>query len=109
MVLREQMQREDWIVLICFELRTLRARGSVVVEALCCKPEGCGFETLVLTQPVTEMSTRIKRIMFLGSKVLSVHRADNLAPSVSRLFKRCGILNISEPYRPPWPVTGIWG
>jgi hypothetical protein len=26
---------------------------------------------------------------------------------VSRLPGQCGILNISQPYRPPWPVTGI--
>jgi protein tyrosine phosphatase len=30
-----------------------------------------------------------------------------LLPSMSRLSKQCGILNISEPYRPPWPVMGI--
>jgi hypothetical protein len=28
-------------------------------------------------------------------------------PSVSRLFRLCGIPNISQPCRPPWPVTGI--
>jgi hypothetical protein len=26
---------------------------------------------------------------------------------VSRLSRQCGILNISQPYRPPWPGTGI--
>jgi hypothetical protein len=27
--------------------------------------------------------------------------------TVSRLSIQCGILNTSQPYRPPWPVTGI--
>jgi hypothetical protein len=32
-----------------------------------------------LTQPLTEMSTKSRKIMFLWSKALPVHRADNFA------------------------------
>jgi hypothetical protein len=28
-------------------------------------------------------------------------------PSISRMSRKCGILNISYPYRPPLPVIGI--
>jgi hypothetical protein len=31
----------------------------------------------------------------------------NLPTSVSQLSRQCRILNILQPYRPPWPVTGI--
>jgi hypothetical protein len=30
-----------------------------------------------------------------------------LPPSISRLSRQCGILNISQPYRPTLPFTGI--
>jgi hypothetical protein len=52
---------------------------------------------LRFTNPLTEMSTRTRKIMFLGSR----------AQPVSPLSKQCGILNISRPHRPPQPVAGI--
>jgi hypothetical protein len=74
------------------------ARGSVVVEELSYKPEGRGFESrqvhlifsiyLILlpttlghefTQPLTEISSRSIKIIYLGSRERPVLRADNLA------------------------------
>jgi hypothetical protein len=67
------------------------------VKALCYKPEDRGFETrsgerissiyLILPaalgpgfiQPLAEMSTRSRKVMFLESKVRPVSKADNLA------------------------------
>jgi hypothetical protein len=74
----------------------IQTRGSVVAKSLCHKPESCAFETrwgkcifsVYLILPValgpelysasTEMSTRSRKIMFLGSKGRPVSRADNI-------------------------------
>jgi hypothetical protein len=41
----------------------------------------------------------------LDCKYLQVASISQL--TVSRLSRQCGIINISQPYRPPRPVTGI--
>jgi hypothetical protein len=56
-----------------------------------------------VTQPVTKVN--IKKYLV----VKRVRRASlkTLLQSVSRLFRQCGILNISLPYRAPRSFTGI--
>jgi hypothetical protein len=57
------------------------------------------------TQPLTEMITR----NLCGGKRWLVCKADNLTAicELSRLYKKCGNLDISLSNGPPWPVTGI--
>jgi hypothetical protein len=45
--------------------------------------------------------------MFLGSEVQLVHRANKLATIFELIVYTIWDPNISEPYRPPWPVMGI--
>jgi hypothetical protein len=58
--------------------------------------------TLGSSQPLTEMSTRIS-VTCKGRPGL---KADNFTPSVSRLSRECGSLEVSQPYGTPRPVTG---
>jgi hypothetical protein len=53
---------------------------------------------LGFTQPLTEISTRNIPV---GNKMRPVHKADK----PYRLSRKCRILNVSQPYRPHWPVT----
>jgi hypothetical protein len=54
------------------------------------------------TQPLTEMSTR----NLLGGEGRPAREADNLT-AVSRLSRKCGSLDVSQPYGPSRPVIGI--
>jgi hypothetical protein len=95
---------------------------ALLIEAICYKPEGRWFDsrwgnrffnwlhpsscTMALgsAQPLTEMSTS----NLLGGKGRSSRNADNLTAIFEpTVLRKCGRLDILQPYGLPWPVTGI--
>jgi hypothetical protein len=58
---------------------------------------------LGFNQNITEMST----INLPGEKERLVLKAETSPPSMSKFSRKCGILYVSQPYRPLRPATGI--
>jgi hypothetical protein len=88
---------------LCYSWKAVGSSPDEVIKLFNLPNPSSNTMALGFTQPVTEMNTRNHPIVKCGWHV----RLTPLPPSVSRLSRQYGILNISQPYRPPWPVTAI--
>jgi hypothetical protein len=89
---------------LCHKLKAAGSSPDKVIEFFNLpNPSSCTM-ALEFTQLLTEMSTGK---CFCGVERGWRARLTTLLPSVSRLSRQYGILNISQPHMPPWHVTGI--
>jgi hypothetical protein len=94
-------------------MHTIDSYYTILLNIICQKKNkiySCRFDSqwghwiFNLLQPLTKMSTRKS---LWGLKRGRCLRLTTTSPPVRQLSTKCGIFDISQPHRLPWPVTSI--
>jgi hypothetical protein len=95
---RRTVRRNTKRILVTLMKEALSSSETSILQ----EPNGVTFKktpffvvTAVKTSNLTSVCVSRRHLFSIGHS------------PVSRLSRQCGILNILQPYRPPWPVTGI--